>query len=145
MEPGVSVIALISFGLGIAVAAYTFWTLNRRNTPDPSPTPAEQPGSVTGPIPDSPIPDYALSDKWERFHLFAPEAPRPLRHEDQVYCHEAPLAMVCPECDLRQPALGLNWMSARRKCDYCGVILQVKGSRLYWWRQGEGAISDGDA
>jgi hypothetical protein len=149
MEPGVSVIALVSFGLGIAVTAYASWVAGRRGRQameSPPPPPANSPATITGPIPDSPIPEHAQSDNWERFHLFDAEAPQPQRHEDQVYCHEAPLAMVCPECDLRQPALGLNWMSARRKCDYCGVILQVRGSRLYWWRRiGEGAVSDGDA
>lgn len=81
----------------------------------------------------SSIPDFAKSGKWEAHHLFSPYGRMPRRDSHGVHCTEPPLAMTCPECDLKMPAMQY---AARRSCRYCGLTIQAHGTRLYWWREG---------
>ena len=76
------------------------------------------------------IPDHARSCKWESAHLFTPYAKRPTREFWGLQCPEPPLAMACPECDLRQPVLQAGTL---RRCTYCGSNLMTHGTRLFWW------------
>lgn len=79
------------------------------------------------------IPDGAASVRWEACHLWSPYVPKPSRHRWGVDCPEPPLAMACPECDLRQPAMHPG---SHRVCRYCGAEMQVHGTRVYFWRTG---------
>lgn len=79
------------------------------------------------------IPDNARSVKWEQKHLFSPYGKLPERTVFGLQCSEPPLAMVCPECDMKQPAL----QHGQRTCGYCGTQILVHGTRLYWWQPTE--------
>lgn len=84
-------------------------------------------------IDPSNIPDTAQSVRWEACHLWPASAPKPTRHRWGVDCPEPPLAMACPDCDLRQPVLHPGH---HRTCAYCGSHLLTHGSRVFWWRSG---------
>jgi hypothetical protein len=79
------------------------------------------------------IPDDAHSAKWEQKHLFSPYAKLPVRGWWGLQCSEPPLALACPDCEMKQPALP----HGHRRCGYCGVVMTVHGTRLYWWREDE--------
>ncbi len=81
-------------------------------------------------IDPSQIPDDAKSVRWESCHLFSPYGKRPERTVFGLHVSEPPLAMTCVECDLRQPVLHYG----ARRCAYCGTVIMVHGTRVYFWR-----------
>jgi hypothetical protein len=83
-----------------------------------------------GPDPFS-IPDDARSAKWESKHLFPAGGKLPTRGWFGLQCPEPPLALECPDCSLKQPALDRG----HRRCGYCGVSMMAHGTRIYWWRE----------
>lgn len=76
------------------------------------------------------IPPDARTAHWEAKHLFSPYGRLPTRHAHGVQVPEPPLAMVCPECDARRPAMGAGQVA---ECEYCGVTIVVWGSLIHWW------------
>lgn len=82
------------------------------------------------PFDPSQIPDDAKSVRWESCHLFSPYGKRPERTVFGLHVSEPPLAMTCVECDLRQPVLH----HGARRCAYCGTVIMVHGTRVYFWR-----------
>lgn len=80
----------------------------------------------------SQIPDHAQSKRWEAVHLWSPYAKSPERHPWGLHCEEPPLAMQCPECDLKMPMLHHG---RARACSYCGSRIQSHGARVYWWAE----------
>lgn len=86
------------------------------------------------------IPLHAKAGKWEDHHEFHRSATKPIRSSFGVHCPEPPIALICPECDVRQPVLpgggySIFGSSSRwHSCPYCGLTMTVHGSRLMWWR-----------
>ena len=92
------------------------------------------------PTPDTAlIPPHARAGKWEDHHEFHRSATKPSRTSYGVHCPDPPLALICPECSARQPAItGSSYTifgdSRRSRCSYCGLTMTLHGSRLMWWR-----------
>lgn len=94
----------------------------------------EEPKAKAGFKPAQPIdpwrfPEDHKSKLWEAVHQFNAYGAQPHRHDHGVCVPEPPLAMVCPNCDLKQPIMERG----ARRCEYCGVHLQVHGSRVYYF------------
>lgn len=98
--------------------------------PNRSPYGAHGRGVFGGGLDPSRIPADAGTARWEAKHLFSPYGRLPTRHAHGVQVPEPPLAMVCPECDARRPAMGSGSVE---ECDYCGVTIVVHGSLIHWW------------
>ncbi|HYF09526.1 MAG TPA: hypothetical protein VD970_18040 [Acetobacteraceae bacterium] len=76
------------------------------------------------------IPADAKSAPWPDLHRFAAGAAERQKSPGGRYLsEEPPIALVCVGCELEQPPL-----DDERRCPYCGIVMKVHGSRVFWWR-----------
>jgi len=77
-----------------------------------------------------PVPEHARNAPWSMVHRFAPGAQRQTDPRGMCHGEEPPLSFICMGCELEQPPL-----TSDRSCAYCGLVLKVRGPRVFWWRE----------
>lgn len=147
---------VIEFGNGeafvpIGEARNVRVTIDPGHDPDRKPLPIEITAllKVEKRKPATLIPPDARSAKWEDVHEFHRGATRPSRSSFGLHVPDPPIAMRCPECDVRQAAIftsrprsgspfeemfGGGGRERWHRCKYCGVSMTAHGTRVLWWR-----------